>query len=289
MMNRKRAIANLMTTMITTTPDTNALLSRLRLVLASRGPLAVAVSGGVDSMTLAAIACGIDSGTAIFHALSPAVPTLATLRVREYATRFNWRLREIDAGEMHDPDYQRNPANRCYYCKSNLYSSISRHTGLPIASGTNLDDLQDYRPGLVAATEHEVIHPFVDAGIDKAGIRELAAMLGLHALSELPASPCLSSRVTTGIAIDADLLPLIDAAEEALRKLSGAAGKHTAIRCRIRNKGIAIQMDDDIDIPPAQIHELVNDVFLNTRFSHYSAHIVIEPYRQGSAFIRVDS
>jgi uncharacterized protein len=263
-------------------------MQRLQQTLAQQSPLAIAVSGGVDSMTHAAIACSIDSTTEIFHALSPAVPALATLRVREYATRFNWQLHEIDAGEMHDPDYQRNPANRCYYCKSNLYSSIGRHTSRPIASGTNLDDLQDFRPGLIAATERQVIHPYVDAGIDKAGVRELAAMLGLHALSELPASPCLSSRITTGIAIDADLLPLINQAEEALRKLRGNAGKHAAIRCRIRNTGIAIQIDDDNKLSAAQIQDVINQVFSNTRFAHYSAHISIEPYQQGSAFIRAN-
>jgi uncharacterized protein len=281
--------ANLMTMMTTTIRDTKSLLPRLQQVLAQQGPLAIAVSGGVDSMTLAAIACSINSRTEVFHALSPAVPMLATMRVREYAAQFNWQLHEIDAGEMHDPDYQRNPANRCYYCKSNLYSSIGRHTGLPIASGTNLDDLQDYRPGLLAATEQQVIHPFVDAGINKAGVRQLAGTIGLHALSELPASPCLSSRITTGIAIDADLLPLIDEAEEALRKLLDHAGRDSAIRCRIRNTGVAIQLDSDNNLSVAQIHEVVNQVFSNTRFDHYSAHISIEPYQQGSAFIRVES
>jgi pyridinium-3,5-biscarboxylic acid mononucleotide sulfurtransferase len=281
--------ANSMTTMTTTTHDNTSLMELLRQVLARHAPLAVAVSGGVDSLTLAAIACSVDPGTEVFHARSPAVPELATIRVRNYAAQFGWRLHEIDAGEMHDPDYQRNPANRCYYCKTNLYSSINKHTSLAIASGTNLDDLQDYRPGLLAATEQQVIHPFVEAGINKTGVRQLAAMIGLHELSELPASPCLSSRITTGIAIDADLLPLIDATEERLRTLLGHAGSESAIRCRIRNTGIAIQINSSFSVTETQICEAVQHVFSNTRFARYSAHISIEPYRQGSAFIRADS
>jgi uncharacterized protein len=276
-----------MTTM-TTTPEITTLLAGLQQVLKQYGQLAVAVSGGVDSMTLATIACRLNPATEVFHALSPAVPALATARVRSYAKQFNWQLHEINAGEMDDPDYQRNPANRCYYCKSNLYSSIGKHTHLQIASGTNLDDLQDYRPGLLAAQEQQVVHPLVAARISKNAVRQLAALLGLVGLSELPASPCLSSRITTGIAIDADLLPLIDQTEEALRKLLVNTDSNTDIRCRIRNTGIAIQLDHTTSLQDAQIREAVQQVFSNSRFTHYSAHISIEPYQKGSAFIRAE-
>jgi pyridinium-3,5-biscarboxylic acid mononucleotide sulfurtransferase len=269
-----------------TSPETPADLQRLQQILKHYGQLAIAVSGGVDSMTLATVACSLNPQTEVFHALSPAVPELATERVRAYASRLHWRLHEINAGEMDDPDYQRTPANRCYYCKSNLYSSISRHTRLTIASGTNLDDLQDYRPGLLAAEEQHVVHPFVEARIGKSTVRQLAALIGLHELSELPASPCLSSRITTGIAIDADLLPLIDQAEEAIRNLLGASGSNTAIRCRIRDTGIAIQLDSVQAGQAAQICEVVQQIFSTTRFMHYSAHVSVEPYEQGSAFVR---
>lgn len=273
---------------MTTTPEITALLQVLQHILRQHRQLAVAVSGGVDSMTLAAIACRLNPATEVFHALSPAVPELATARVRAYAKQFNWHLKEINAGEMDDPDYQRNPANRCYYCKSNLYHAISRHTNLQIASGTNLDDLQDYRPGLLAAAEQGVVHPLVEAHISKNEVRQLATLLGLVELSELPASPCLSSRITTGIAIDADLLPLIDQTEEALRKLLINTDSNADIRCRIRNTGIAIQLNHATSMQDAQIRAAVQQVFSNSRFTHYSAHISIEPYQQGSAFIRVE-
>ena len=278
-----------MTTIPEPAPEPGVLMQQLHNVLARHGQLAIAVSGGVDSMTLAVIACRLNPATEVFHALSPAVPELATARVRTYAKQFNWHLHEINAGEMDDPDYQRNPANRCYYCKSNLYSSIGRHTSLQIASGTNLDDLQDYRPGLLAAEEQQVVHPLVEALISKNAVRQLAASLGLVELSELPASPCLSSRITTGIAIDADLLPLIDQTEEAIRKLLVATDSNSDIRCRIRNTGIAIQLEQPTLLQAAQIRAAVEQVFSNSRFTHYSAHISIEPYRQGSAFIRAES
>ena len=101
------------------------------------------------------------------HALSPAVPVAATARVREMSEREGWDLREMGAGEFADPDYRANPYNRCYFCKSNLYRSIRTITDRRIASGANLDDLSDYRPGLQAAAERGVVHPFVEAAIDK--------------------------------------------------------------------------------------------------------------------------
>ena len=217
------------------------LLERLEPVLSSHAPLAVAVSGGVDSMTLAWIAHRHDARTQIFHALSPAVPATATERVQRYAAAEHWRLRLIDAGEMRDADYLRNPVDRCYYCKSNLYRAILPRAGGKVASGTNLDDLGDFRPGLRAAGEQGVVHPLVEAGIDKTGVRALARSFGLHDVQELPASPCLSSRVSTGIAIDARLLPVIDRAEVDIRGLLGAPS--AAVRCRIRAGQVAVEVD----------------------------------------------
>ena len=214
-------------------------MKTLETVLAELPGLAVAVSGGVDSMTLAHAAhrAGVP-GLIVVHALSPAVPTEATLRVREHAARFSWRLTEVDAGEFGDPEYRANPINRCYFCKTNLYSRIAHVTGGPIASGANLDDLGDYRPGLIAAAEHRVRHPFVEAGMDKNAVRALAHGYALNDIAELPAQPCLSSRVETGIAINARDLAFIARMEQALSDL---APPGTDLRCRVTHAGIAVE------------------------------------------------
>jgi uncharacterized protein len=183
-------------------PGVEAAVHALESRLADIARLAVAVSGGVDSLTLAAVAhARLGENATMFHAVSPAVPPEATERTRSLAARFGWRLRVLDAGEFSDPEYLRNPVNRCYFCKSNLYGSIARHTDAQLVSGTNRDDLGDYRPGLDAAAQHGVRHPYVECGIDKAGVRAIAARLGLDGVAELPAAPCLSSRLETGIRV----------------------------------------------------------------------------------------
>ena len=202
--------------MTTTTTD---LLDALHGVLDALGPVAVAVSGGVDSTTLGALALARNpSETRLFHAVSPAVPAEATERLRAHAEPAGWPLSIIDAGEFADPNYLRNPVNRCFYCKQNLYQTIREHTASTVLSGANLDDLDDFRPGLRAAADHAVRHPWIEARIDKAGIRRLAAASGLHEFADLPASPCLSSRVETGIGIAGNDLRAIDAAEHLLRR-----------------------------------------------------------------------
>src|SRR5437763_3377140 len=180
-------------------------------VLQGLGDVAVAVSGGVDSMTLAVVAHRAPGVQAeMFHAVSPAVPPQATERVHRYVAHEGWNLRIIDAQEFADPDYLRNPVTRCFHCKSNLYSTIAALTHAHIVSGTNTDDLADYRPGLAAASALNVYHPYVDAGVDKAGVRRIAHALGLDDLAELPSAPCLSSRIETGLAIDPAVLGLVN-------------------------------------------------------------------------------
>ncbi|MCH8257119.1 MAG: adenine nucleotide alpha hydrolase, partial [Proteobacteria bacterium] len=218
-------------------------LTRLETILERAGPVAVAVSGGVDSMTLAFVAHRVNRVSQMFHALSPAVPERATGRVKDYADREGWNLNLIDAGEIRDPQYLANPVNRCYYCKTNLYDTVCERTDLMVISGTNKDDLGDYRPGLVAADEHRVRHPYVEAGIDKSDVRDIARSLGLTDLQDLPAAPCLSSRVMTGIAIDEKLLPVINEAEESLWQSLQLFIPVKGVRCRIRPDAVAIEID----------------------------------------------
>ena len=249
--------------------------------LSKIGPAAIAVSGGVDSMTLACVAARSTNGYEIFHAISPAVPVQATERVRRYAESEGWSLHLIDAGEFNDPRYRENPLNRCYFCKTNLYAGIASSTSLPILSGTNLDDLDDFRPGLNAAREFDVRHPFVVAGIDKAGVRRIARELGLTDLSELPAAPCLSSRVETGIRIEASDLEMIDRVENFLSKRLGAV----ALRCRIRKNGLCIEIDSNVlaSISKSDINRMLGNIQKTVLPPGYA--VSVAPYVRGSAFI----
>ncbi len=260
----------------------------LRALLSGMGPVAVAVSGGVDSLTLSTIAhATLGPAAGMFHATSPAVPGDATARVRRIAAERGWTLEVIDAGEFVDPNYRANPVNRCFFCKMNLYGAIRSRTDRLIVSGTNLDDLGEYRPGLEAARGEGVRHPFVEAGIDKNGVRTLARELGLGEIAELPASPCLSSRVETGIAIEPATLAMIDRTERLLRR----ALSPRTIRCRVRRSGIVIELDHDTlaRIDPATEDDLLALVQDAAQATGKTYAVSFAPYRNGSAFLRFAS
>ena len=258
--------------------------------LVAMAPLAVAVSGGIDSLTLMSAAhrhLGRDGALAI-HAASPAVPDEATARVEDEAARQGWALRIVTAGEFSDPRYLSNPVNRCFFCKTNLYAALAAVTDRQLASGANTDDLGEYRPGLDAARDHGVRHPYVEAAMSKHDVRALARLLGLGALAELPASPCLSSRVETGIAIDPATLRFIHAAE---RLIGEALPGAQALRCRVRAGGIAVELDP---ASLAALSERAREALAATiRASARSlvppalaaAAISFAPYRTGSAFL----
>jgi uncharacterized protein len=244
--------------------------------------LAIAVSGGVDSVTLAH-AAHLARGrkpTIVCHAVSPAVPPEATARVGRHAEAAGWNLILLDAGEFGDPDYLRNPVNRCYFCKSNLYDRIAANVDGVIASGANLDDLGDFRPGLTAAAERRVIHPLIEAGMNKAATRALARALGLDDVAELPAQPCLASRIETGIRVTPEDLAFVSQVETALAPLVGTEG----LRCRITAGGVRVELDLDrarregtasgAEALALQLCERAGRKLLP-----------IMPYRRGSAFL----
>ncbi len=264
------------------------MIEALEDILAGIGGVAVAVSGGVDSTTLAAVAHRrLDGGAEMWHAVSPAVPAEATARVRALAAREGWDLHTVDAGEFADEDYLANPVDRCFYCKTNLYATIARHTGRTIVSGANLDDLGDYRPGMNAAADHGVRHPYVEAGIGKGCVRAIAAALGLGELARLPASPCLSSRIETGLRVDAATLDLVHGVETLVsRWLAERDLLPGAVRCRIRRDGIAVELD------PAGLSAVTGSVSVRALVVEligergHGAAVRFEPYRQGSAFLK---
>jgi pyridinium-3,5-biscarboxylic acid mononucleotide sulfurtransferase len=257
--------------------------AELHRVLHSIGRVAIAVSGGVDSMTLAVAAHrGLGARASMLHAVSPAVPPEATARVRAYAEREGWDLAILDAGEFADPDYLRNPANRCYFCKTHLYGAMAARTAATLASGTNLDDLGDYRPGLQAASEHGVRHPYVEAGMDKAAVRALAQAMRLDDLAALPAAPCLSSRLETGIDVTPERLRLVHAVE----RLIDERLRPATVRCRLFHDGIAVQLDPaslaTIEGPSGLALKRAITDLLDARGQ--AAALRFEPYRMGSAF-----
>ena len=261
-------------------------LKRLQNVLSEIGLLVVAVSGGIDSTLLAILSARqSDVDVQMVHAISPAVPELATQRVQRYARTENWRLRISDAGEFRDSRYLNNPVDRCFYCKSNLYRYITEEfKDIQVVSGANCSDLADYRPGLKAATEYGVRHPYVEAGISKSGIREIARFLNLDDLSELPASPCLSSRVETGIRIESTSLNAIDRVETEIRTML----QTKAVRCRIRREGIVVELDNDALSKIGKEDRQAVRAVVQSSFSDRKAQVTVEfeEYRMGSAFIR---
>ncbi|MEM7044319.1 MAG: adenine nucleotide alpha hydrolase, partial [Pseudomonadota bacterium] len=245
---------------------------------------AIAVSGGVDSMTLAFIAHRrLGEQASMFHAVSPAVPAAATARVEAYAGKEGWTLATLDAGEFADERYRANPANRCFFCKTNLYGALAAKTSDQLVSGTNLDDLGDWRPGLKAADAEGVRHPFVEAGIDKATVRRLAAHFGLDDLADLPAAPCLSSRIETGLRIDADLLPKIDRVERLLRERLAPE----TVRCRLRKDGVVIELDQPtLRALDATARRALAEEIADIVGKPDAGGIAFESYRRGSAFLR---
>ncbi|MDH3663499.1 MAG: adenine nucleotide alpha hydrolase [Alphaproteobacteria bacterium] len=265
----------------------NPLLDRLDALhrcLDDSAAAAVAVSGGVDSMTLAFIAHRrLGERVSMFHAVSPAVPAAATERVKAYAEREGWALFVLDAGEFADERYMANPANRCFFCKTNLYGTLAARTSDQLLSGTNLDDLGDWRPGLKAAEAEGVRHPFVEAGIDKSSVRRLAAHFALSDLAELPAAPCLSSRIETGLRIDALLLPGIDRVETLLRERLSPE----TVRCRLRKGGVVIELDQaTFDRLDASGRQALTSEIATILDAAAAGGIDFEPYRRGSAFLR---
>jgi uncharacterized protein len=254
-------------------------LDRLQRVLRAIGRADIAVSGGIDSLTLAAAAHGALGAQAhMHHGTSPAVPPEATARTRALAEARGWTLDVFDAGEFADPRYRANPANRCFFCKTNLYAAIAARASGTILSGTNTDDLSDWRPGLQAAAEHGVRHPFVEAGIDKPTVRRLAVRLGLGEVADLPAAPCLSSRIETGMRVEPELLALVHRAEQLVADVLSPR----TVRARVRASGIVIELDPDaLDrLPPRRAAVLAELMALTDRGISFA------PYRTGSAFLR---
>jgi pyridinium-3,5-biscarboxylic acid mononucleotide sulfurtransferase len=183
----------------------------------------IAYSGGVDSAFLAATAYRVlgDRMLAVL-ADSPSLARRDMEQARAFAELLGIPLHIIQTEELDKPEYQRNEADRCFHCKTELFDGMTALGGelgyAHIAYGMNADDLRDYRPGQRAAAEHAVLAPLAEVGLTKQEIRDLAKSAG-YTLWDRPAAPCLSSRVEYGRTVTREVLEQVENAEEAIRQL----------------------------------------------------------------------
>jgi uncharacterized protein len=198
-------------------------LSALRARLRGLGRTLVAYSGGVDSAFLA-WAAHEELGTGMLAVLadSPSLARRDMEQARAFAQSIAMPLRVIETSELDKPEYQRNDANRCFHCKTELFvgmEALGAELGFAhIAYGMNADDTRDFRPGQRAAQQHAVLAPLADVGLTKQEIRTLAKAAG-YTLWDRPAAPCLSSRVEYGRAVTREVLEQVERGEESLRQL----------------------------------------------------------------------
>jgi uncharacterized protein len=217
---------------------------RLAEILSGFPSVLVAYSGGVDSALLAVAARrALGRGRAVAAlGVSPSLGGHQHGRALALAARFDLDLIEVPTHELADPGYVANAPSRCFFCKRELWdrlTAVAAMRGLAVvADGTNADDLGEHRPGLAAAAPRGVRSPLAEAGLGKAQVRAVARALGLPNW-EAPASPCLASRITYGLAVTSARLSQVEAAEAELRAL-GVAGD---LRVRHRGNEARIEVD----------------------------------------------
>lgn len=230
------------------------------------GSAIVAFSGGIDStLILKAAHDALGEKAVAVTADSPSLPRRELEETKQIAKQIGVKHIVINTEETRNKNYLKNPGNRCYYCKSELYSKlkiVSAELGIKnILNGTNFDDLGDYRPGLKAADENNIISPLRDAKLAKNEIRELAKNLDLRVWDK-PSSPCLSSRLPYGHEITLKKLAMVEEAENFLKDfgIMELRVRHlgNAARIEVNEKGRTI-INDNLD----SINKKFNEIGFN--------------------------
>jgi len=262
---------------------------RLLATLRSYGSCAVAFSGGVDSAVVAKAAhVALGEKAVAVTGVSASLAEGELAQARDLARLIGVRHEVLGTQEFDNPNYTSNPANRCYFCKTELYDQmqpLAARLGLAvIVNGANLDDAGDWRPGMMAAGEHAVRSPLAECGFTKDDVRALAAEWELP-VWEKPASPCLSSRVAYGEEVTSQRLMMIDRAEQLLRSLGlreVRARYHRGDLVRLEVPSETIQRLATLEIRERLTHEL-------KRIGFKYVTLDLEGFRSGSQNAVLDS